>query len=70
MPNTGNGGLLGVLVGNIINGVIYGAGLMLVLWVLRSSDIVEWNIVWYKAVIVTSVVNLLRFYDRLIRQSL
>lgn len=70
MPNTDNGGLLGVLVGNIINGVIYGAVLMLVLWVLRSSDIVEWNIAWYKAVIVTSVVNLLRYYDRLIRQSM
>lgn len=59
-------GLLTALIGLGINGVIYGATLMCILWILRSSDIVAWNISWHKSVLLVTVINALRVYDRTI----
>lgn len=62
-------GLVTVLLGVAINGVIYGATLMGVLWILRSSDIVSWNISWHKSVLLVSVINALRAYDGAVFQK-
>jgi hypothetical protein len=62
-------GLIVVLLGLAINGVIYGATLMAVLWILRSSDIVEWNISWHQSVLLVSIINALRIYDNAIFQK-
>lgn len=62
-------GLITVLFGLVINGVIYGATLMGVLWILRSSDIVAWNISWHKSVLLMSTINALRVYDGAIFQK-
>jgi hypothetical protein len=62
-------GLIVVLVGLAINGVVYGATLIGVLWVLRSSDIVAWNISWHKSILLVSIINALRLYDNAIFQK-
>ncbi len=62
-------GLIVVLLGFVINGVIYGATLMAVLWILRYSDIVAWNISWHMSVLLVSVINALRIYDKVIFQK-
>jgi len=62
-------GLIVVLVGLAINGVVYGATLIGVLWVLRSSDIVAWNISWHKSILLVSIINALRLYDKAIFQK-
>lgn len=59
-------GLVPALFGIAINGVIYGATLMCVLWIIRSSDIAEWNISWHKSVLLVTVINALRAYDGLV----
>jgi hypothetical protein len=56
-------------VGLAINGVVYGATLIGVLWVLRSSDIVAWNISWHKSILLVSIINALRLYDNAIFQK-
>jgi len=58
------GGLIAGVVGLAMNGVIYGATLMCVLWILRSSSIVAWNISWHKIILLVTVINILRMYDR------
>ncbi len=62
-------GLVTVFFGLLINGVIYGATLMCVLWILRSSDIVTWNISWHKSILLVSVINTLRMYDKAVYQK-
>lgn len=59
-------GLIPILLGFVINGVIYGATLMAVLWILRSSDIVAWNISWHKSFLLAVVINTLRTYDSVV----
>jgi hypothetical protein len=62
-------GLIVVLLGLVINGVVYGATLMAVLWILRFSDIVAWNISWHMSVLLVSIINALRIYDKAIFQK-